>query len=713
MKNLFQTKRIKFKEQRIKTIGFSFLFSLTSFLVHSQEKTKDSTNVKHLDEVLVSGVRVTKQTPIAFNNVSKEEIAKRNLGQDIPILLNYLPSVVTTSDAGNGFGYTGIRVRGSDATRVNVTINGIPYNDAESSGTYFVDLPDFASSLQSIQLQRGVGTSTNGAGAFGASLNMLTDSYVSKASAEFNNSYGSFNSRKNTVKFSTGLLNDHFELAGRISDMHSDGYIDRASSNMQSYYLQGTYICGTTLIKALAFGGKEKTYQAWYGINKATLETNPTYNEAGVYTDMFGQIRFYPNETDNYTQSNFQLHWNERLSNHWHTNLSLHYTKGKGYYESYYSVPKTDTTPNDDSIARDWLDNNFYGTTFSAKYDDNKTEFIYGGAYNKYEGGHYGNIIWARNPGTSQPEDKVYDNYGNKQDFNTYAKVNHQLGKHLILFGDVQFRNVGYQADGVADGAISKVYNFVNPKAGLTYKFSDQHSLYGSFAVANREPTRADFGYGSPKSEHLNDYELGWRMSTKKAVLNTNLYYMNYKDQLVNTGLLNNMGYEIHSNVPHSYRAGGEIEATLALLSKLSISPNITLSTNKIKDLKEDTGNGTVNYGNQNIAYSPNMIAGTRLNYKPMSNLEFILSHKYVDEQYVSNFNSEETKLKSYSIVDFNAVYELKTKKVFKSIVFTGLVNNVFNTKYVSNAYVDSYSSQVKYFPQAGINVLGGVNLKF
>ncbi|MGG7033950.1 MAG: TonB-dependent receptor [Flavobacterium sp.] len=701
----------------------SFLFSLFSFFLplysFSQEKPKDSTQVK-LDEVLVSGVRINKETPVTFSNLSKQEIAKRNLGQDIPVLMNYMPSVVTTSDAGNGFGYTSFKVRGSDATRTNVTINGIPYNDSESSGTYFVNMPDFASSLQSIQLQRGVGTSTNGGGAFGASLNMLTDSYSKKASGEIASSYGSFNSRKNTVKFSTGLMNDHFEIAGRLSVLHSDGYVDRASSDLKSYFLQGTYVGKTTLIKALAFGGHEKTYQAWYGVDKATLETNPTFNAAGMYTDEFGNTRFYDNQTDNYSQNHYQLHWNEKINPKWQSNLALHYTKGKGYYENYQDeadfasygltpVPGVTTT---DLINRKWLDNDFYGTTFSLNYKDTKTDFIFGGAANKYEGNHFGNIIWARYASASQPEDKYYENYGNKLDLNSYAKVNYKLGNHWSLFGDIQFRHVNYQANGVTEGTINKNYNFVNPKAGLTYLMNENNDFYFSYAVANREPSRIDFENGNPIHEKLNDYELGWRMSSSKVTLNTNFYFMNYTNQLVKTGELNDVGYEIHANVPQSYRAGFEVDATLMLSKKISFSPNMTLSSNKIKNYTVDTGNGLVNYGTTNIAFSPEIITGAALSYKPVSDLQLTLLHKYVGEQFAGNFDSEETKLNAYSLLDFNAVYELKTKKIFKSIVFTGLINNLLDKKYVSNAYLygDNYMS---YFPQAGINFMAGMTLKF
>ena len=426
------------------TYYMSFVFLLASFISFSQ--VKDTTKVNQLDEVLVSAVRVTSKTPVSFSNLTKNEIKSRNLGQDIPILMNYLPSVVTTSDAGNGVGYTGIRVRGSDATRVNVTINGIPYNDSESHGTYWVNMPDFASSLESIQLQRGVGTSTNGAGAFGASLNMLTDSYAKKATGEISNSIGSFNTHKHTVKFSTGLMNDHFEIAGRLSTLKTDGYIDRASSDLKSYFLQGTYVGKTTLIKALAFGGKEKTYQSWNGTDAETLNSDRTFNSAGIFTDESGQTRFYDNETDNYQQDHYQLHWNEKLTEKWSTNLAFHYTKGKGFYENYkedadfsdYGLLPLGPVVTTDLIRQKWLDNDFYGTTFSANYKEEKLDVIFGGGYNKYEGAHFGKVIWARFASQSELGDHYYDDFATKTDGTVFAKANYQISEKISLFGDLQ-----------------------------------------------------------------------------------------------------------------------------------------------------------------------------------------------------------------------------------------------------------------------------------
>jgi len=693
---------------------FSILFFLFSFTAFAQEKPKDTTKVSQLDEVLVSAVRVTTKTPVSFSNLDKKEIKYRNLGQDIPILMNYLPSVVTTSDAGNGVGYTGIRVRGSDATRVNVTINGIPYNDSESHGTYWVNMPDFASSLESVQLQRGVGTSTNGAGAFGASLNMLTDSYSKKSTGEISSSFGSFNTNKNTVKFSSGLMNDHFEIAGRLSTLKSDGYIDRGSSNLKSYFLQGTYVGNTTLIKALAFGGTEKTYQSWNGIDAATMETDRTFNSAGMFTDEFGNTRFYSNETDNYQQDHYQLHWNEKLSGQWSTNLAFHYTKGKGYFENYkedadfadYGLLPVGAETTTDLIRQKWLDNDFYGTTFSANYKKDKLDLILGGGWNTYEGEHFGQVIWARYASQSELGDRYYEDTATKTDGNIFVKANYQITEKISLFGDLQLRNVHYKADSWETGVVNDNFNFFNPKAGLNYDIDAKNKLYFSYARANREPNRTDYENGNPKPEKLNDFELGWRYDAAKVKINSNIYYMAYRDQLILTGKLDDVGSPIRSNSDKSYRLGLEVDATIALSEKFIIRPNFTLSDNKNVDLNIGFGDVTTD-----IAYSPAIVAGNIFIYKPIDGLYLSLLQKFVGEQYMNNLDSQEAKLDSYFVNDVNVSYEIKPKSVFQSITITGLVNNVFDKEYVSNGYMwDVYPY---YYPQAGINFLLGLSLKF
>jgi len=698
------------KTKSIFFLLFSFFCTLISFA-----QTQDSTRVNSLDEVLVSAVRVTAKTPVTFSNLDKKDIKYRNLGQDIPILMNYLPSVVTTSDAGNGFGYTGIRVRGSDATRVNVTINGIPYNDAESQGTFWVNMPDFASSVESLQLQRGVGTSTNGSSAFGASLNMLTDNYASKANGEISSSYGSFNSRKNTVKFSTGLLNDHFELAGRLSTLKSDGYIDRASSDLKSYFLQGTYVGKTTLIKALVFGGTEKTYQSWNGIDTETLNTNRTFNSAGMYTDEAGNARFYDNETDNYQQDHYQLHWNESFSDKWSTNLAVHYTKGKGYYENYkedadmaeYGLLPVGAIATTDLVRQKWLDNDFYGTTFSVKYKDEKFDVIFGGGWNKYEGDHYGKVIWARYASQSELGDHYYDDFSTKTDGNIFAKANYQFTEKLSFYGDLQYRNVQYKANSIETGLVDDNFNFFNPKAGLNYEINQKNTLYFSYARANREPNRTDYEGGNVKPEKLNDFELGWRFNSEKFQLNSNFYYMAYKDQLILTGTLDDVGSPIRSNSEKSYRLGFEVDATIKLSEKFMLRPNFTLSSNKNVDLAVEGQN----YGTTSIAYSPEVIAGNIIVYSPIENLHISLLQKYVGEQYMNNIELPEAKLADYFVNDLNVSFEIKPKSIFKSIMITGLVNNILDKKYVSNGYM--YDVYPYYYPQAGINFLAGLTLKF
>ena len=698
----------------------SFFFSLNCLCAFSQEKPSDSTKVNSLDEVLVAAIRVDSKNPFSFTNLNKKEFKTRNLGQDIPILMNYLPSVVTTSDAGNGIGYTGIRVRGSDATRVNITINGIPYNDSESHGTYWVNMPDFASSIESVQLQRGVGSSTNGSGAFGASLNMLTDNFSKTSSGEISNSGGSFNSRKNTVKFSTGLMNNQFEIAGRLSVLKSDGYIDRASSDLKSYFLQGTYVGKTTLVKALVFGGKEKTYQSWNGIDAETLANNRTFNSAGMFTDQFGNIRFYDNETDNYQQDHYQLHWNEKISEKWNTNLAFHYTKGKGYYENYkedaaftdYGLTPVGSEVSTDLIRQKWLDNDFYGTTFSTNYKSEKLNLIIGGAYNKYEGTHFGKVIWARFASQSELGDRYYDDFATKTDANLFAKANFQLSKKISFYGDLQIRNVHYKANSLETGLVNDNFSFFNPKAGFNYDLNSKNAIYFSFARANREPNRDDYSSGTPKPEQLNDFELGWRSISEKAKFNITTYYMKYKNQLVLTGALNDVGAPLRENVGDSYRLGLEMDASIFISNKWILRPNIAFSKNKNQNYYFEKDGNLVNFGNTNIAFSPNIVAGNCVTFAPSENLQFSVLSKFVGKQFMGNIDSENSELPSYFVNDLNISYEIQPKSVFKSVMFSLLVNNLLDVKYYSNG-ADYGGGYVYYFPQAGINFLAGISMKF
>ena len=731
-------------------VTISALFGLTMAL-QAQQQTTDSLEGKKviLDEVFVSAIRVTKESPVTFSNLTKEQIKPRNLGQDIPILMNFLPSVVTTSDAGAGVGYTGIRVRGSDATRVNVTINGIPYNDAESHGTFWVNMPDFASSTESLQLQRGVGTSTNGAGAFGASLNLLTDAVSDEAYGQISSSIGSFKTLRNNLKFSTGLLNEHVEISGRLSRISSDGYIDRASSNLDSYFLQGAYKDDNTLIKALLFGGHEITYQSWFGIDAATLESDRTFNPAGEKFNGNGNSEgFYENQVDNYKQDHAQLLWNEKLSSFWSTNIALHYTRGSGFFEEYVDdwyannvsfsgnsqlsfIGRENFTSNGQEITstdytrRRWLDNDFYGVVFSANYVNDKLNFIAGGGWNKYEGDHFGEVIWARFTNGNSNNERYYDDNSVKTDFNAYTKANYKLNDKWSLYGDLQYRTVGYQANGEDTGLIDETYNFFNPKAGLTFDLNRNNNFYFSYGVANREPNRNDFENGSPRSEKLNDFELGWRYVSPNVQLNTNIYYMGYKDQLVLTGELNDVGAPLRQNSGDSYRFGLEIDANIQLGDKFQISPNIALSSNKNKDFVFQRDGVLQNLGDTNISYSPNLIAGNRFSYLPSENLQISLFTKVVGKQYLGNIDAESSVLESYSQTDFNIQYEIQTNSFIKSIVLSGLVNNIFNKEYVSNGYFftfdDGFSNPgtittiegAGYYPQAGTNFLVGATLNF
>ena len=716
------------------------LVALLSAKAYSQESVKDTIKPKAeiLDEVIVSAIRVTDKTPVTFSNITKEELESRNLGQDIPMLLNFLPSVVTTSDAGAGIGYTGIRVRGSDATRVNVTVNGIPYNDSESHGSFWVNMPDFTSSVESFQLQRGVGTSTNGSGAFGASLNLLTDAYSKESSAEISNSFGSFNTRKHTVKFSTGLMNDHFELAGRLSNIASDGYIDRATSDLKSYFLQGTFVKNKTLIKALVFGGTERTYQAWNGLeDPEKLKNDRTYNTSGEYIDDNNVLRFYDNETDNYNQDHFQLHWSEAISDYWTTNFALHYTMGKGYYENYKQDQKLANynlnssivdgveIKKTDLIRRKWLDNDFYGTTFSANYAKEKMEVIVGGGYNRYEGKHSGNVLWTRDVVLPMYNYQFYEDFANKSDLNVFAKVDYALTEKWRLYGDLQYRNVQYSADGDDTGIVDDTFDFFNPKTGITYLPSLRSSIYFSYARANREPNRSDYEDGSPRPEKLNDFELGWRYKSRAAKLNLNAYYMKYKDQLVLTGALNDVGAPVRENSGDSYRLGVEADAVLKITDKWFVRPNLTLSLNKNEDFKFERDGVLQELGETNIAFSPNVIAGNAITFMPIKDLNFSLLSKFVGSQYMGNIDSEQSKLDSYAVSDVSISYSFKPKSIFKEIVFNALVNNIFDYQYESNGYFytfdDDYSQPnvittiegAGYYPQAGINFLVGMTLKF
>ncbi|MDB2661049.1 TonB-dependent receptor [Flavobacteriaceae bacterium] len=679
-----------------------------------------------LDEVLVSAVRATSSIPVTYSNLSKKELAKRNLGQDIPVLLNYLPSVISSSDAGAGVGYTYLNVRGSNSERINVTINGIPYNDPESHGTFWVNLGDFASSTENLQLQRGVGTSTNGSGAFGASLNILTDAVSEHAGGEISNSFGSYGTRKHTVKFTTGKINEHLEVSGRFSNIHSDGYVDRAFTNLKSYFLQASYQDENTLIKAVSFGGAERTYQAWYGLDPQQLEEDRRQNP---YT--------YENEVDDYKQNHYQLHWNEQLNSHWSTNLGLNYTKGAGFFEQYKAEENADALNNliedgSDVIVRRWLDNNFYVLNFNANYKDEKLNFISGISYSKYTGDHFGEVIWGSNLASGVSfGDRYYFSDAKKTDMSIFSKATYEINEKVSTYLDLQGRFVSYKTAGLTSNRnpldVDAKFNFFNPKAGFIYKIAAQNSVYLSYARANREANRNDFENGVSSPEILDDIELGWRYKSDQIQLNTNIYFMSYKNQLVLTGAIDDVGAPIRATSGKSYRLGLEIDADVKLNDQFSIKPNAAFSTNKNEDFTAPINGNLINLGNTPLSFSPNVIVGNMLIYQPKDNLQISFLSKYVGEQFMSNLNSSVSKLDvldSYFTSDLNFVYEIATKKVFDAIIISGLINNIFNTEYVDRGYYYTYDypdgngntitgDGAGYYPQATRNFLVGVTLQF
>ncbi|MGI8951602.1 MAG: TonB-dependent receptor [Chitinophagaceae bacterium] len=687
-----------------------------------------------LEPLEVTSVRASDKAPFTKTNLTKNEIAKTNVGQDLPFILNQTPSVYVSSDAGNGVGYTYMHIRGTDATRINVTLNGIPYNDAESEQTYFVDLPDFSSSVNSIQIQRGVGTSTNGSGAFGATINLSTNEFIDTSYAEINNSYGSFNTWKNTLKVGSGLINNHFTIDARLSRITSDGYIDRATSNLQSFYISAAYINKKTSLRLNVLSGKEKTYQAWYGVPQDSLLTHRTFNPAG--TEKPGAP--YDNETDNYWQSHYQLFFNQSLNKNLSFNLATFLTRGYGYYEEYKAaqpfadyglssvVIGNDTISTTDLVRQLWLDNYFYGQIFSLQYKTKKDEFTLGGSWSIYNGKHYGKLVWGE---IGVPKDDEYYNFpAKKLDDNIYAKWLHQLNKNWNLFGDMQYRFVKHTMNGFEDNPdlfISRKFNFINPKAGINY-FNNGFNFYFSYAMANKEPNRDDFEASllqQPKQETLYDFELG--INKKKSLFNygTTIYYMLYKDQLVLTGKLNDVGNYTRVNVPNSYRLGLELQGGVTFNKWLNANANVTFSKNKIKNFTEyldDYDDGkqvSVEHQNTDISFSPSIIVNGSLNFLPIKNLELNFISKYVSKQYLDNTQNINRSLNDFYTQDVRAVYTIK-HIIFKEWNIIAQINNVFNRKYEPNGstYPYIYNNEVVndnyYYPMAGTNFMVAVNVK-
>jgi len=682
------------------------------------------------EEVMVSATRAGDKTPVAKTSVDRSTIENRNMGQDIPYLLTMTPSYVATSDAGAGVGYTNFRIRGTDLNRINVTVNGIPMNDAESHGTWFVDIPDLAGSIDNIQVQRGVGTSTNGAAAFGATINLQTTTLNKKPYAEIKSSAGSFSTFKNSVSAGTGLMGK-FAFDVRLSKVTSDGFIDRASSDLKSFFVSGGYYSENTILKVNIFSGFEETYQAWYGVPSELLKTDRTYNP---YT--------YDNAVDHYQQDHYQLHFSHKFNEYLNLNAALHYTYGRGYYENYeydqtyaaYQMVAPEGIDMTDLVARKWLDNDFYGATYSLNYDKDVHTFTLGGGYNEYDGRHFGRVIWAQYMGDNEKDHEWYNGDGIKKDFNIFSKYNLQMTESLSLYADLQYRHIDYSISGIDNGlrdiAQEHKFDFFNPKGGIYYKPNAQNEAYLSYARAHREPNRANFvdagpnGDKQPVPETLNDFEAGYTHRNLNYSIGANLYYMFYNNQLIQTGEINDVGSAIMVNVDDSHRAGIELTGGLKITRSLKWDVNATFSQNKISNFTEyvdnwdDGGQIENKLGKTDLSFSPKTIVNSQLSFQAARGLSIGLMSNYVSDQYIDNTSNEDRKLDSWFVNSLKADYTIKDC-LFKEIKLHLMVNNLFDEKYESNAWVYSYyygGTRYKmdgYFPQAGINFLAGIDFNF
>lgn len=689
-----------------------------------------------LQPLEIRSIRASDKAPFTKTNLSAEQIAASNLGQDIPFLLDQTPSVVINADAGTGIGYTGIRIRGTDATRINVTLNGIPYNDAESLGTYFVDLPDFSSSLSSIQIQRGVGTSSNGAGAFGATLNLATNEFHDKAYAQTDNSFGSFNTWKNTLKAGTGLIGKHFTLDARLSRITSDGYIQRASSDLKSLYLSAAWLTSKSSLRFNLISGKEKTYQAWYGVPENLLSTDRTYNPAG--TEKPGTP--YDNQTDNYTQTHYQLFFNHSFDARWSLNTAVFLTRGIGYYEEYkaaqnfadYGLPDITqggtTITQTDLVRRRWLDNYFYGQIASVQYKDKLNEWTFGGGWNVYDGKHYGTLPWVQTGPTPPASYRYYDYPALKTDINFYTKWQRQVNTYWTGFADLQYRYVSHTMTGFEGSPtldISRKFNFINPKLGITYQ---QHGWkwYFSYALAHKEPNRDDFQASlssQPKAETLHDVETGFERKGDRYKVGATAYYMYYYNQLVLTGQINDVGSYTRINIPYSYRLGLELEGTYTPADWMRLSGNLSLSRNKISSFTEyidnydNGGQNAVPHHNTDISFSPSVVGGADISFFPLKQLELSILNKYVGKEYMDNSQEETRKLNAFFVTHLRASYSLKHFLVGEWTL-RAQVNNLFNTRYEPNGYTYAYiynntlTTENSYYPMAGTNYLVAISLR-
>lgn len=698
------------------------------------------------DEIIVKASRISSNLSNSKSEISQQDLKIQNTGQDLPYLLSMTPSLVITSDAGAGVGYTGMRIRGTDLTGINVTLNGVPVNDGESQTVYFVDLPDIASSIDNIQIQRGVGTSTNGAAAFGASINIKTDEFTTDPYAELNSSAGSFNTLKSTLKFGTGLLNGKWNFNGRVSTINSDGYVDRAASDLKSAYFSGGYYGEKDILKAVVIIGKEKTYQSWYGVPKDSLETNPTYNSAGEMYDSEGNfLGFYDNQTDNYWQNYYQLHYARKLNNTLNFTASAFYTKGNGYYESYKNDKKfssfgmNDTIIGNDTITRSnmitqkWLDNNFYGANLSIIYNSFPLKITTGGGWNQYDGDHYGKVVWAQVARYGDYDKNWYFNNGLKTEANAFVKAEYIFNEKITAFADVQYRYVDYNIKGnhddLRDLTQNHQFDFINPKLGFSYKINNKNNVFLSLAITNREPNRTAYRDADPnieiKSENLSDIELGYLFSLSNLSVSANFFYMKYKDQLVLTGKINNVGSPIMQNVDNSYRAGLELVAGWNITNYLKWEFNSTISTNKIKEFTSYVDDwdswleqSEQEYKNTDISFSPGLILNNSFELIPFKGFRINLLSSYVGKQFIDNTSTESRSLDAYLVNNIRLNYAIETKLV-KKIEFLVSLNNIFDEKYETNAWVYRYTTGGSeyemngYFPQAGFNFMAGINLKF
>jgi iron complex outermembrane recepter protein len=746
----------EFRLSGLKTGDYQLRISFIGYVTYSAViKLNHDTTLKILmkpsaimgSEVIVTATRASVNSPTTYSTFTRKDIEQVNLGQDMPYLLQTSPSVVTTSDAGNGIGYSNLRIRGTDLTRINVTINGIPLNDSESHGVWWVDLPDFASSSESIQIQRGVGTSTNGAAAFGASINIRTDDPEPAPYSEISASAGSFDTYKLTLKAGTGLIKNKWAFDGRFSKIYSNGYIDRASANLYSYALSGGYFGKNSIVRLLVISGNEETYQAWDGVPGYLLESDRTYNGLGAYYDVNGNLEYYKDQTDNYCQNHYHLNWLQNLDKNWNLSTALHYTRGLGYYEEYktdqefsdYQLKNViigrDTINTTDLVRRRFLDNRFYGFTFGLNYDNkSRIQATFGGALNYYEGNHYGEVIWSKIAVQFDKDYRYYESQGNKTDANLYGRINYQAAEKLNLYGDLQFRKINYRIDGIdndlRDITQEHVYNFFNPKIGAFLNFNNQIQVYLSLAVGNREPNRsalidANPARPYPTAERLYNTEAGFKFQSRVFSANANIYYMYYHDQLVLTGRINDVGDPVMENVDKSYRTGLELSLGIMILKNLRWDFNSTISSNKILDFTEYIDNWdewpeqiTNELGTTDIAFSPSLVAGSIMSWEPIKRLNISLLSKYVGKQYIDNTSSEDRKLDPYIVNDLLITYKVNIKAL-KQLGFSFKINNLTNAEYESNAWIYRYYSEGAYgiydgyFPQAGINFLVGIDLKF